>query len=75
MTAMNQDAQIIQRLGGPSEVARRLGYEVKNRGAQRVHNWLKRGIPSAVKVKHPELFMPELATDHLQAELIEKAQA
>ncbi|PXW23385.1 hypothetical protein SAMN05445871_2437 [Paraburkholderia caballeronis] len=53
------DWQMIERLGGASEVARLLGYPEKG-GAQRVHNWKFRGIPADVKVKHPELFLSDL---------------
>lgn len=52
------DKDLIERLGGPSAVAKLLGYE-SNGGPQRVHNWTKRGIPAAVKLAHPQLFMVE----------------
>ena len=54
---MTSDAQLIKDLGGPAKVAELLGYEKAQGGTQRVQNWLTRGIPSHVKVKHPELFM------------------
>ena len=63
MTVMkiNQaDADLIRALGGPSKVAELLKME-KRGGAQRVQNWLVRGIPSRVKVDHPDLFMPQFA--------------
>ena len=60
MNANTHDAELIGRLGGPSKVAEMIGLK-KLGGAQRVQNWLTRGIPSHVKVKHPALFMPELA--------------
>jgi hypothetical protein len=63
------DAQLIEKLGGPAQVADKLGLP-KYGGIQRVQNWTVRGIPSAVKVQHPALFMPEL-----MAELAESAQA
>ena len=50
------DNAIIERLGGPTKVAELLGYD-KAGGPQRVHNWTKRGIPPAVKVARPDLFM------------------
>lgn len=67
---MNQkttDAALIASLGGPSKVAEMIGID-KRGGAQRVQNWLTRGIPDKVKVKHPGLFMPELSprAAHLQ---------
>lgn len=52
------DAQRIEALGGPAAVARRLDFDAKN-GTQRVQNWLTRGIPAAVKLLHPELFLVE----------------
>ncbi len=56
-TGMN-DAEIIQSIGGPAEVARLLGYE-RNGGTQRVFNWLKRGIPDSVKLKHQKTLLKE----------------
>jgi hypothetical protein len=63
------DAKIIEDLGGPAQVAERLNLP-KYGGVQRVQNWTVRGIPSAVKVQHPALFMPNLL-----AELVNNAQA
>jgi hypothetical protein len=56
------DADLILRLGGPTKVAGLLSLP-KFGGAQRVQNWMARGIPSAMKVMRPDLFMPELATN------------
>lgn len=50
------DQELIESMGGPTKVAERLGY-TKRGGVQRVSNWLRRGIPAAVKVQHPELFL------------------
>lgn len=50
------DADLIRDLGGPTKVAELLGYD-KAGGAQRVQNWLVRGIPAHVKVERPDLFM------------------
>lgn len=52
---LNADRQRIKDLGGPTAVARRLGYG--KGGSQRVQNWMARGIPSQVKVDNPELFL------------------
>lgn len=52
------DQQIIKDLGGPTKLARMLGYTKKG-GSQRVQNWLYRGIPAHVKIKFPEFFMPD----------------
>lgn len=60
MDMKQHDANLIHRLGGPSKVAELIGIE-KHGGAQRVQNWLVRGIPYKVKVDFPNLFMPELA--------------
>ena len=59
METNSQDAALIHALGGPSRVAELIGLN-KHGGAQRVQNWLVRGIPSKVKVKYPQHFMPEL---------------
>jgi hypothetical protein len=52
------DAELIASLGGPTKVAELLGLP-KFGGAQRVQNWLYRGIPSLVKVQRPDLFMQQ----------------
>lgn len=51
------DTELIKSLGGSTKVAELLGLP-KAGGAQRVHHWLHRGIPAAVKVQRPDLFMP-----------------
>jgi hypothetical protein len=58
----HSDAQLIRQLGGPTKVAGLLSLP-KFGGAQRVQNWMARGIPAAVKVQRPDLFMPQLATN------------
>lgn len=55
------DKKLIMELGGPTKVAVRLGLNVKG-GAQRVQNWLSRGIPAKVKVDRPDLFMPTVTS-------------
>lgn len=52
------DWALIVKHGGPAKVAELLGY-AKDGGVQRVQNWKARGIPPAVKLAHPELFLPE----------------
>lgn len=59
MQTNQTDADVISALGGPSKVAELLEMD-KRGGAQRVQNWISRGIPAAIKVKYPEIFMPEL---------------
>lgn len=56
-TQASADAQLIEALGGAAKVAELLGYDKNGGGVQRVHNWTTRGIPAAVKVQFPELFM------------------
>lgn len=53
------DSELIDRLGGPSALAEKLGMD--NRGRARVCNWRKRGIPARVKLAHPDLFLVEPA--------------
>lgn len=55
------DSELISSLGGPTKVAELLGLP-KFGGAQRVQNWLYRGIPAAIKVQRPDLFMPTLTS-------------
>ena len=49
------DAEIIQALGGPTVLARRLGLSTPD-GSRRVHNWIKRGIPAKVRLENPRVF-------------------
>lgn len=58
-TAVHPDWQIIQSLGGPATVAKLLGYDSRKGGVQRVHNWRARGIPPAVKLAYPTLFLKQ----------------
>lgn len=52
---MSSDAELIESLGGPAKVAELLKFE--KHGAQRVNNWLTRGIPSKVKLDYPDIFL------------------
>lgn len=49
------DAEIISHLGGPSALARRLGLTDRY-ATQRVSNWIKRGIPAAIRLKYRSVF-------------------
>lgn len=49
------DAALIQGNGGARAVAEKLGAS-----QQRVQNWITRGIPAAVKVQWPGMFLPNL---------------
>lgn len=61
MRGMN-DAERIKALGGPTRVARLMSSRGSgNVTAQRVHNWTGRGIPPAVKLAYPDLFLADLA--------------
>lgn len=64
--AMTEDQERIRALGGPTKLARLLGYD--RGGPQRVSNWIARGIPASVKVEHPELFMVPI--ERLPADLV-----
>lgn len=50
------DLEIIRRHGGPAKLAELLKFDKKS-GTQRVFNWMKRGIPPAVKLSNPKIFM------------------
>lgn len=51
--SIEADKEILLKLGGSTRVAELLGYKDK----QRVQNWMKRGIPSKVKLQYPHLFL------------------
>ncbi len=46
------DKELIIELGGASVIAKRLGLS-----KQRVHNWIARGIPPAIKLQYPQIFL------------------
>lgn len=50
------DAELIDLYGGPTKLARLLGW-TQSGAAQRIHNWRKRGIPSSVKVAYQDLLL------------------
>ena len=56
-TSLEADRDRIKELGGPANVARLLNFDLRRGGIQRVQNWIARGIPSHIKVKHPDIFM------------------
>ena len=57
---MESDKEIIEALGGPAKVAELLKYDKAKGGVQRVNNWVSRGIPPSVKLKHPDIFLKGL---------------
>jgi hypothetical protein len=52
---MEQAKDIIDRLGGPTKVARLLGILTKPGAVQRVSNWRTRGIPARVLLDHADV--------------------
>ena len=56
---LEADRALIQALGGPTQRAKLLG--LSHRGSvQRVQNGTVRGIPPAVKLAHPQVFLRDL---------------
>lgn len=53
------DAEIIDHFGGPARLAERLGW-MESRAIQRIHNWRRRGIPAAVKLRHADIFLRDM---------------
>lgn len=51
------DSELIEKLGGPAEVASRLGFD-KSGGVQRVQNWKYRGIPEVIRLRRQDVFGP-----------------
>lgn len=60
------DKELIESYGGPAAVARMLNFSPIG-GTQRVHNWKTRGIPAAIKVEFPHLFLAMPAANESQA--------
>ena len=58
------DTELIAHYGGPAKLARLLGFPEQG-GVQRIQNWTTRGIPPAVKVQFPEIFLnvPKTTTE------------
>ena len=54
------DAELIDHHGGPARLAEKLGWH-ESRAVQRIHNWRSRGIPAAVKLKYPAIFLAKPA--------------
>jgi len=50
---LQSDKDLIAKLGGASALAKKLGFASK----QRVHNWMTRGIPPAIKLAYPKIFL------------------
>ena len=56
---IDADRALIQSLGGPTQLARLLKLE-KFGSVQRIQNWTVRGIPPAVKLAYPAIFLSDL---------------
>jgi hypothetical protein len=63
LATVEEDRRLIDHLGGPSKLAELLGYAKERGGVQRVHNWKERGIPPAVKLTRPDLFLRGLSQE------------
>jgi DNA-binding transcriptional regulator YdaS (Cro superfamily) len=50
----SQTKRLIQAAGGDAAFAKLLGIEQQEGVAQRVNNWKRRGMPSAVELEHYE---------------------
>lgn len=62
MDKYHADAGVIDALGGPAELARKLGFE----SVQRVQNWKYRGIPEVIRLRRPDIFGPAPAEPSTQ---------
>ena len=62
-TQVRTDKEIIESLGGPTKVAELLQYDKRKGGAQRVQNWITRGIPARVKLDHLSIFGDQAPSD------------
>ena len=54
-TGMHEHSKLIKQLGGPTSVARALGWDGVSQ-VRRVSNWSRRGIPEVILLKHPRIF-------------------
>lgn len=54
-TPLHQHAELIDRLGGPSKLAKTLGFNGVG-AVQRVQNWKYRGIPEVIFLRNPKIF-------------------
>lgn len=54
-TELHPDAGLIDSLGGPSALAKRLGFD-KPGSVQRIQNWKYRGIPEVIRLRRTDVF-------------------
>lgn len=59
MKPTHPDWHLIEKLGGPTAVAKELDLPEAS-GVQTVQNWKYRGIPSKTKLSRPDLFLRNL---------------
>lgn len=74
MDTAHADKAVIDALGGPAEVARKLGLDPSAGGVQRVFNWTRRGIPDAIRWQHREIFGDQPTVQPAQAAAIGAAR-
>lgn len=55
-TTLHPDADLIDSLGGPAKISRKLGLDPSAGGTQRVQNWKYRGIPEIWRLRRPDVF-------------------
>ena len=60
------DAELIEKLGGPTKLAALLNFDKEAGGVQRIQNWITRGIPPKVKLDYPHIFLSHLVGDIAQ---------
>lgn len=53
------DAELIKLHGGPSKLAKKLGW-TQQWAVHRISNWKRRGIPASIKLQFPEVFLLHL---------------
>jgi len=68
------DAELIAALGGPVAVAKLINLEA-GPGRRRVHNWIARGIPSDIKLRYPQHFLPKTFAGGQEALSAEQTRA
>lgn len=63
MKTLHKHAAIIKHFGGPTKLAKLLGFSGKHSGSgssQSVANWQWRGIPELIRLKYKDVITPEL---------------
>jgi hypothetical protein len=60
--SLHPDAALIDALGGTTHLARALGMNPQG-GRQRINYWRIRGVPAAVKLEFPHVFLRDFKVD------------